>query len=665
MNTPRYVSPLRYPGGKARLAPHLSSLLDAQERRPARFVEAYAGGAGAGLALLFAGKIDHLHLNDLNPGLAAFWRTVTNADGARRLCDLIEDTPVTVEEWHHQRSIYDAASRASDLTLAFATFYLNRTNRSGILDARPIGGFEQNGKWGIDARFNKAGLIERIERIAERAELITVTEMDGVDLIEQLAPAMDAFFFIDPPYVVQGPRLYERAFTDADHARLAACLRQCASPWLLTYDHEGGARRHYPNHPTSLIRLPHTAAKHHLGEENLIYSTNTNTNTPGGITMTSLNTLDAASRIDALIRQDKHSHRLPSHVASIEELNEYSSFEDYLAQAVAEQIGDLMPSGEEVSEINEYVHKLLAAHTATYPILDEYARAVIDATHDEQAYGGLSVFATPERWPSLDDATIIRICDAAKARSGLPLTSAEARAWGATHLNHYLRTCHEARLTHAMTSGLTSALEVWEAASGQRPTSVFDMRDTSAIDEREDLIVAANKGVARLERAVDRYQTSDEEEAWDAHAEIIDAIEHVYAFPWGQGSARMLAQNAPEVPMSMFTGFAVYQPGERVRAALDELHHISGATTPLTLGAMTRRTHTDLYTLGHFLDGDVRSGGDLTSQSIRTWLVDRAAPAMRPHRPDTLPISTGAAQTAARQAPTRAQPAATRRTRTL
>jgi DNA adenine methylase len=46
----------------------------------------------------------------------------------------------------------------------------------------------------------------------------------------------DAFFYCDPPYVKAGPHLYQVAFTQADHERLARRLRSEKRPWLLSYD---------------------------------------------------------------------------------------------------------------------------------------------------------------------------------------------------------------------------------------------------------------------------------------------------------------------------------------------------------------------------------------------------------------------------------------------
>lgn len=276
---------MRYPGGKARLAPFFARLINAQDPVPTHYAEPYAGGAGAALRLLTDGVVEHVHLNDINAGIAAFWRTITTPGTARTFCDLIEDTPVTVEQWHHQRSIYQSR-QGDDLTLGFATFYLNRTNRSGILDARPIGGLEQTGRWGIDARFNKPALVERVKAVAAMGERIHVTELDGLDFLSTMEPLEDdVLVYADPPYVEQGGNLYLHAFGKEDHEHLADHLLQAPYPWLLTYDDKkviwdelyGQAR-------CAIFNIAHTAAVQHVGRETIVYGPILEV--PGGLEVT-------------------------------------------------------------------------------------------------------------------------------------------------------------------------------------------------------------------------------------------------------------------------------------------------------------------------------------------------------------------------------------------
>lgn len=270
----KYLSPLRYPGGKARLAPFLADLICLQKKQPTRYAEPFAGGAGAALRLLYEGDVKHIHINDIHPGVAAFWRSVTQQ--SERFIALLKETPVTIEQWHEQREIFNQGLvDDDDVNLGFATFFLNRTNRSGILNARPIGGLEQQGKWKIDARYNVNGLVERIEVIAKLASHITVTQLDGLAFIDSLQGyGKDLLIYADPPYVVQGDKLYLRSFDEEAHKSLAEKLSKSLHPWVLTYDDEAIIWKElYKTHRSARFEIAHTAQYGHIGSEIIVYST--------------------------------------------------------------------------------------------------------------------------------------------------------------------------------------------------------------------------------------------------------------------------------------------------------------------------------------------------------------------------------------------------------
>ena len=269
----RYLSPLRYPGGKARLAPFFTRLIRSQVPASTHYAEPYAGGAGAALRLLTDGAVDHIHINDINAGIAAFWRTITTPDGANAFNQLINNTPVTIDQWHHQRTVYQAG-QADDLTLGFATFYLNRTCRSGILGARPIGGMEQTGKWKIDARFNRDNLSHRIRTIAAMADNITITESEGIDFLTTMEEhGENVFVYADPPYLGQGEGLYLHAFDKPQHKALAKKLADATFYWMLTYDDDPFITEDLYHHARAAIfPIAHTAHHQHVGAESIIYS---------------------------------------------------------------------------------------------------------------------------------------------------------------------------------------------------------------------------------------------------------------------------------------------------------------------------------------------------------------------------------------------------------
>lgn len=266
----RYLSPLRYPGGKARLAPFFARITRAQAAEFDTFAEPFAGGAGAGLQLLAQGHFDRLVVNDINPGIAAFWRAVTRAPD--EFCDLIRNTDVTISTWHEQRAIYRNGA-GSDLELGFATFFLNRTNRSGILGARPIGGLEQSGRWKLDARFNKTNLCERVRAIGHLADRITVCELDAIDFLATLPSPESTLVFVDPPYLGQGDRLYCNRFSAADHELLAVALASAPYSWILTYDADDRITNHlYRGKRCAEFGIAHSAQVHRQGKEYIVFS---------------------------------------------------------------------------------------------------------------------------------------------------------------------------------------------------------------------------------------------------------------------------------------------------------------------------------------------------------------------------------------------------------
>ena len=230
--------------------------------------EPYAGGAGASLGMLYLEETPEIHINDADPAIHAFWWAAVHR--ARQFLEMLDETPITVDEWHRQRAVH-RKSRVPRLRRGFSTFYLNRCNRSGIiLNGSMIGGLRQTGMWKLDARFNKLGLRARLERIADYRDRVHVTGLDGLEFITSL-DSQQTFFFLDPPYFHKGKTLYLNAL-DADyHSELAELLRHLESPWILTYDDCDEVRAIYGDWAT--IRpysLRYSAAERRQGHELLI-----------------------------------------------------------------------------------------------------------------------------------------------------------------------------------------------------------------------------------------------------------------------------------------------------------------------------------------------------------------------------------------------------------
>jgi DNA adenine methylase len=252
------------------LAGFISELVVGQASRIGRYAEPFAGGAGAALRLLIDEFVDEILINDLDAGVAAFWRAVLNETG--EFLARVRTCPLTIDEWRCQRTIYDSRS-GNDLDLGFATFYLNRTNRSGILTARPIGGLDQTGKWKIDARFNREELAERIARIARYRDRIIVEERDGLDFLRAHLCDSASLFYVDPPYLTKGGDLYLDTLTWQDHRSLATLLKTSTAKWMLTYDADPRVLVDlYSNTRVVSFGIAHTAAKQGVGVEYAVFA---------------------------------------------------------------------------------------------------------------------------------------------------------------------------------------------------------------------------------------------------------------------------------------------------------------------------------------------------------------------------------------------------------
>jgi DNA adenine methylase len=246
---PEANSPLRYPGGKAVLTDFIAATIEANGIRECVYAEPYAGGAGAAINLLLSGKVERIILNDADRNIWAFWKSIL--DHTDDFLDLVNEAQLTVKEWILQREIYETPKGRSTLERGFAAFYLNRCNRSGILtNGGVIGGLNQEGKWKIDARFNRDGLTRRIERIAAFREQIEVANQDAVqflrDHVLSKADRSRFFVYLDPPYFVKGSRLYLNYYQPSDHAVLANFLKRIEHvKWLVTYDNAPEIRKLY------------------------------------------------------------------------------------------------------------------------------------------------------------------------------------------------------------------------------------------------------------------------------------------------------------------------------------------------------------------------------------------------------------------------------------
>ncbi len=273
MPSPRYYSPLRYPGGKAKLADYIKAIIDTNGLQKGCYVEPYAGGAAIALELLLLGHVSSICMNDLNVSVHAFWSSVLNHTD--ELCERILTVPLTMDTWYEQKAIHENVSGQSNFDLGFAAFFLNRCNRSGIISGGVIGGKDQTGKWKLDARFNREALIRRIQKISSFKENIFLTNLDAIDFIKtwkrKIPPR--SLVYLDPPYFVKGKRLYDSFYSYDDHARVAkAVLKLSGVNWLVSYDDVPSIRDLYPEVRRIRYALSYSAKERYQGSEVMFFS---------------------------------------------------------------------------------------------------------------------------------------------------------------------------------------------------------------------------------------------------------------------------------------------------------------------------------------------------------------------------------------------------------
>lgn len=266
-----FFSPLRYPGGKSKLTPYVLETLKLNKLEGCAYVEPFAGGAAIAWYLLLNGHVNRIYINDLDPAIHAFW--YSSLYRTEELCELIRTTPITIDEWFRQREIY-RESPEDFLRLGFATLFLNRTNRSGILKGGVIGGLEQKGAYKLDCRFNKEKLIEKILAIGERRADVRLSNLDATIFIEEHIPDIEgqAFVNIDPPYYVKGKGLYQNFFEHDDHYRLYESIVRLVQPWIVTYDDTPEICGIYSEFQPEPFGLTYTAQTKCKGSEIIVHS---------------------------------------------------------------------------------------------------------------------------------------------------------------------------------------------------------------------------------------------------------------------------------------------------------------------------------------------------------------------------------------------------------
>lgn len=270
-----FYSPLRYPGGKNKLAKFVA-LLCQKNNITGHYVEPYAGGASVALYLLINGYVKEVTINDYDKSIYALWYSVLNHTD--KLCTMIQKTEITVDNWHKQKAIQKMKSdnKVSFLRLGFSTFFLNRTNRSGIINGGIIGGMNQKGEYKIDCRFNKKELIKRIRLIASFKKQISLYNVDAIDLVKKIRNKnKNTIFYLDPPYFLKGQLLYMNAYEQKDHQKISKFMsKDKKMNWIISYDDVKEINNLYEEYRSLKGSMVYSAHTTKVGKEALFFSDN-------------------------------------------------------------------------------------------------------------------------------------------------------------------------------------------------------------------------------------------------------------------------------------------------------------------------------------------------------------------------------------------------------
>lgn len=270
-----FYSPLRYPGGKNKLASFIAKIC-IDNNINGHYVEPYSGGASVALFLLMEGFVDKITINDRDRSIYAFWHSLLNK--TNQFCELIENSELSIEEWKKQKEVQLNKKTADLLELGFSTFYLNRTNRSGIIKAGVMGGINQNGNYLMNCRFNKPELISRIRKIAKKKKQIRLYKKDAIKLIDKIqneAENENVVFYFDPPYYLKASTLYMNHYEDKNHKKVSDKIKSIRNiKWIVSYDNVPEIQELYSECSKKEFSFKHRAYEIREGKEIMFFSNN-------------------------------------------------------------------------------------------------------------------------------------------------------------------------------------------------------------------------------------------------------------------------------------------------------------------------------------------------------------------------------------------------------
>lgn len=268
----KLTNPLRYPGSKASFSSSVGAFVTACGYTGFEIVEPFAGSASVSINLVSIGICSKATLIERDPLLYAFWFSVFF--DTKRLCDKINELPIDLGTWHALRPLLqiNAPDEHELIDLAIAGLFFNRTNFSGVLHAGPIGGQQQKSAYKVNCRFNKNDLISRIQAISKLNDRVEVIFSDAIEFLEKQAgeAKQNLFYYVDPPYFVQGEKLYRYSFNLSQHKQLEKALCNLKAPWLLSYDRHPVIEMLYESYVSSGFEFKYSSKTRKVEREFLV-----------------------------------------------------------------------------------------------------------------------------------------------------------------------------------------------------------------------------------------------------------------------------------------------------------------------------------------------------------------------------------------------------------
>ena len=269
-----HFSPLRYPGGKGKLAQFIINVVRYNKLSDGLYVEPFAGGAAVAWELLLKGVVRRVSINDISKPVYCFWNAVVH--NTADIVGLINETPVDLENRDRLKAVFRDPSSDPIMT-GFAMFYLNRTHRSGILNGGVIGGRDQTGTWKIDARFNKPELIKRVLAIASLKNRISISNLDAGQFIESNKNSWPTktLVYLDPPYYEKGRDLYYDFYKHDDHVSISRAVHALTDvSWMVSYDDISPIHGLYEEEQWLQYTIGYSAREKTKGREAMFFSDN-------------------------------------------------------------------------------------------------------------------------------------------------------------------------------------------------------------------------------------------------------------------------------------------------------------------------------------------------------------------------------------------------------